>query len=1687
MPRAHSDTNNTPLPRLHEAPTVPATSEGPNSADRRTIDGAANRAPERNPHIPEPHAQPTTQKKRKNMRANINIGTLNMNGLTARGMSFLEKWATVNETLNKYKIAVLAIQETHLNQEVVDQLRTSFGKKMHLEFSQDPIAPRKTAGVAFVINKALIAPREILAHELTPGRALALRINWLESESTTLLNIYAPNNKEEHQDFWKDIEVKRLELRLPKPDFMLGDLNVTEDPIDRAPARADDRSATDAIRDTRLAWNIQDAWRLTYPDEREYTYRANVNGQQIQSRLDRIYIASDLINHTFNWITCPTPVPTDHWMVAVKYAPRDAPEIGKGRWTLPLYLLNNNKLLEAIAAKGITLEKNLNDLKENNISRNDNTPQRLWAAFKDDVQEIAKDILGTTHHKINFHIRRLEKDKKALANDPNTDIDNAIRSNEAFLANELKHLEKIAARNKKDGLSAKLDHHEKKLGGIWSALSKERKPRDLIRRLKIPNTTPPQYERGSERMAELAKNYHNDLQTADLPPNTDDHDERVGLILSEIPRAQTLRNSDASAMNQPLVESQVEKALNLSKNGSATGIDGCPYELWKKLHAKYKSSPNANKPRFNIIRVLTIVLADIQINGVDDDSDFALGWMCPLYKKKDKTEISNYRPITLLNTDYKVLTKALAVQLMDQIRSMIHKDQAGFIPKRSIFDHIKLATAIIEYAEVTEENGAIIALDQEKAYDKIRHDYLWATLDAFNLPETFTKTIKTLYLNASTCVAINGFLSNPFKITRGIRQGDPLSCALFDLAIEPLACMIRKDPNLKGLTIPNSHEPLKAKFFADDTSLYLNKTDSLDYAQMILQDWCHVSGAKFNIDKTEVIPIGTPTHRELVVSTRKVNQADRLPLNDRIKIARDGDAIRFLGAWIGNHTNAAVPWEPVIDKINKNLRKWETARPTLKGRKTIVQSTIGGMTQFLTMAQGMPSNIEAALIKITRRFMWNSDSTPRLGLDILQRPIEEGGLNLLDITARNEAIELMWLKAYLDLSPSRPLWATVTDILIDAAAPPTTNPKARINTFLQTWNPATRGPRAAKMGKNTSKMIKTAKKYNTNLEALRIAPHLRTQLPAWYHAAAVPKPVSGVTAKCLLNNHMATKVADLIRISARIRNPISDVNPPHQPITYCYCAACSRDRANGCRNPNECAKEAHARLELITTKLNPLTPGNLHGNLSLTKRRKKWNESAKAQNGEIIFDPTITCKSELADCFRVFTDPQRISDKPAERITTRNTRLRLHEVRIYTDGACLNNGKANARCGSGVWFGPNHEKNKAIRVPGNLQSNQVGELVAIIAATEATPINQPLVIVTDSRYAIEGLTTHLGIWEDKGWVGIKNATLFKRAAYLLKRRTARTAFQWIKGHTGDEGNEGSDLLAKEGAAKEEEDPIDLTIPIEFDLQGAKLASLTQKDSYKGIRDRKKPRKRKATTRNLQITRAALKDYSGETETDESIWIGLQNTAIRSKVRQHLYKMTHATPKIGLYWRYIPQYEERQICQSCQETETMEHILTECRTPARGKIWQLASSLWPHESPQWPTISLGTILGCGSITPIRGTQHQENENRTRSPTQRGAARLLSILISESAYLIWVIRCERVIQEKTHTTLEIERRWLTAINKRLTNDKLTATKVKRDNAHVHKVKLTWEAVLKKNGELPDRWMQHREVLVGTRVGA
>lgn len=355
--------------------------------------------------------------------------------------------------------------------------------------------------------------------------------------------------------------------------------------------------------------------------------------------------------------------------------------------------------------------------------------------------------------------------------------------------------------------------------------------------------------------------------------------------------------------------------------------------------------------------------------------------------------------------------------------------------------------------------------------------------------------MKSLYQHAFTQVTINGFLSSPFQITHGVRQGDPLSCPIFDLAIKPLACCLQRDPKLHSLQIPGIAEKIIAKFFADDTSLYLGKYDSFDRVKLLLKEWCKVSGAKFNMEKTEIIPIGSERHRKEVAEWRKVNALDENPLDDCIRIAKDSDVVCLLGAWIGNKTNDLTPWETIIDKIKRTLNFRSKSNPTMHGCKLIIQAIVGGHTQFLTKAQGMPKSIKEALTKFTCEFIWEEDSSPRIALDFLHCPPEEGGLGLLDIKARNKAIEITWLRSYLNFSPTHPTWAKVTDSIIALAAITGSIPHIRSNPFTQMWRVATRGIKHKLLDSSISRMLKIANKYNVKLAALRLSAELHSQLP----------------------------------------------------------------------------------------------------------------------------------------------------------------------------------------------------------------------------------------------------------------------------------------------------------------------------------------------------------------------------------------------------------------------------------------------------------------------------------------------------------------------------------------------------------------------------------------------------------------
>ncbi|KAH7270569.1 ribonuclease H-like domain-containing protein, partial [Fusarium redolens] len=146
-------------------------------------------------------------------------------------------------------------------------------------------------------------------------------------------------------------------------------------------------------------------------------------------------------------------------------------------------------------------------------------------------------------------------------------------------------------------------------------------------------------------------------------------------------------------------------------------------------------------------------------------------------------------------------------------------------------------------------------------------------------------------------------------------------------------------------------------------------------------------------------------------------------------------------------------------------------------------------------------------------------------------------------------------------------------------------------------------------------------------------------------------------------------------------------------------------------------------------------------------------------------------------------------------------------LKIWTDGSSLANGQADSRAGLGVYFGPNDKRNLAERLPGEPQTNQRAELMAILRALEIAPSTQDVQIVTDSQYSIKCVTQWALSWEKKGWktasgVEVKNQDIIRGVLARIEERDAarsKTSFQWVKGHATDQGNHQADRLANQGA------------------------------------------------------------------------------------------------------------------------------------------------------------------------------------------------------------------------------------------------------------------------------------------------
>ena len=289
----------------------------------------------------------------------------------------------------------------------------------------------------------------------------------------------------------------------------------------------------------------------------------------------------------------------------------------------------------------------------------------------------------------------------------------------------------------------------------------------------------------------------------------------------------------------PITATELNKVLKAAPAGKSPGPNGISAELYKKLAPLLES---------DFVALLNKFLTTEEMEPV-----FKEGIISLIFKKGNQAEIKNYRLILLLCSDYKILTKILTDCIVSILSKIIGVEQTGFLSGWQITDNVIFAQLIQEYCKLQHINAILVFLDQEKAYDRVKHSFLAAVLKKMGFPLRFVRWILMLYKDAASQVLVNGHLFPAFSIGCGVCQGDPLSCLLFICMIEVLSLALKKE--LPGLQLPGNTTATHS-MYADDTMAILNGTRELSTLQKILDRYRRASGACINFTKSKMLPLG---------------------------------------------------------------------------------------------------------------------------------------------------------------------------------------------------------------------------------------------------------------------------------------------------------------------------------------------------------------------------------------------------------------------------------------------------------------------------------------------------------------------------------------------------------------------------------------------------------------------------------------------------------------------------------------------------------------------------------------------------------------------------------------------------------------------------------------------------------------
>ncbi|PNX71762.1 cysteine-rich receptor-like protein kinase, partial [Trifolium pratense] len=454
-----------------------------------------------------------------------------------------------------------------------------------------------------------------------------------------------------------------------------------------------------------------------------------------------------------------------------------------------------------------------------------------------------------------------------------------------------------------------------------------------------------------------------------------------------------LSSDDNDFLLKPFEEEEVKEIIVNCDGNKSPGPDGFNFNFLKSCWCIVKNDVMAFLKEFHENAVLPKAVT--------------ASFLTLIPKKDHPQDLFDYRPICLIGSLYKIVSKLLANRLKTVLGKLISNCQSAFLPNRQILDGVVVLNEIIDLAKKRKDNCFLFKVDFERAYDTVNWLFLERMMIKMGFSEGWLKWMRACIFESSMSILVNGSPTEDFIVGRGLRQGDPLSPFLFLIVAEGLAGLMKRAVEIgrfKGFKVNNNIQ-FQILQFADDTILMGEGIwENLWTIKVLLRSFELVSGLKINFLKSKFYGVN--------VDTRFLDAGSSF-----LSCRSDVTPFKFLGIPVGANPRRRETWKPVVEAMTKRLSFWNSRHLSFGGRVTLINSVLASIPLYFFSFFKAPKCILKQLVRIQRNFLWGGGSDDKklcwVKWDQICLPKEEGGLGIKNLELFNVALLSKWKWRFL--------------------------------------------------------------------------------------------------------------------------------------------------------------------------------------------------------------------------------------------------------------------------------------------------------------------------------------------------------------------------------------------------------------------------------------------------------------------------------------------------------------------------------------------------------------------------------------------------------------------------------------------------------------------------------------------------